>query len=216
MELRTLDGFEAHLTEDLKWREHELTTWEQLVAQARKHEKYGLLRGGGALLYAHWEGYVKEACRAYIEYVSRKGLKVNQLSSPFVAISLRTIFGVGEASKNARDHIMVVEMARNAATATDSVYLPYDRAMVRTNANLSFDRYLDIMASVGCNGALHEIHRIQITRLLRARNDIAHGQHEEIELDDWRQMYRSVKVILRDLRTQLQNAASTEAYKMSL
>lgn len=73
--LRTLDGFEAHLTEDLKWREAELDTWFRFVRKARQHERSGLLRGGVTLLYAHWEGYIKEAARAYLEHVSRKGSK---------------------------------------------------------------------------------------------------------------------------------------------
>jgi MAE_28990/MAE_18760-like HEPN len=79
MAIRTLDDLEAALTEDLKWRLHEIEQWEQLARRARTHEQPGLLRGGIALLYAHWEGNIKAAARSYLEYVSRQGLKLGDL-----------------------------------------------------------------------------------------------------------------------------------------
>jgi hypothetical protein len=210
--LRTLEGFEAHLTEDLKWREAELDTWLRLVKKARRHERSGLLRGGVALLYAHWEGYIKEAARAYLEHVSRKNLKVGELSSPLAAVSLRTLLGKGELSKKSAEHTEVVITLRNQQAIP--ARLSYDRSTIRTYSNLSFDQFADIMHSVGCDGTRHELYRTTIdSRLLKQRNQVAHGRNEEIELQDWEDMRERIVLILRDVRTQLQNAAATESFR---
>lgn len=212
MELRSLDGFETHLTEDLKWRLNELDTWKRMVDACRPHERVGALRAGIALLYAHWEGYVKEAARAYLEYVSRKGLKVGDLRSELAAVALRTMLGKGEQSKKAVDHTALIDMLRDEAHSDAN--LPYGRAMIRTRSNLSFDVFEDVMHSVGCDATRHEISRTLIdVRLLKNRNDIAHGRELLIELDDWLVIRERVVDILRDVRAQLQNAAALESYR---
>lgn len=72
------------------------------------------------------------------------------------------------------------------------------------------------MHSVGCDGTRHELYRATIDRrLLKQRNHVAHGRNEEIELQDWEDMRERVVLILRDVRTQLQNAAATESFRVS-
>jgi hypothetical protein len=211
-EIRTLDQLEAYLTEELKWRLHELTQWEAVAKRVRSHEKSAIVRGGTALLYAHWEGYVKSATRAYLEFVSRKGLKIAELRPELAAIALRGVLGKGEASKSSQEHTSIVEVIRNGFAL--SADLPYDSATIRTFSNLNFDRFADIMHSVGCDAGRHELNRFLIdNRLLRHRNDIAHGRAEYVELDDWLTIKERVVIMLTDVRTQLSNAAATASYK---
>jgi hypothetical protein len=212
MELRTIEGFEAHLTEELKWRLSELDTWERMVKACRPHEQVGALRAGVTLLYAHWEGYVKEAARAYLEFVSRKGLRVGELRAELAAVALRNMLGKGEQSKKAEDHTAIVEILRSENQS--EARIPYDRSTIRTRSNLSFDVFEDIMHSLGCDAGRHEISRTLIdARLLKNRNDIAHGREMLISLDDWLVMRERVVDVLKDVRTQLANAATMGEFR---
>jgi hypothetical protein len=212
MELRSLDGFETYLTEDLKWRLNELDNWERMVGACRPHERVGALRAGIALLYAHWEGYIKEAARAYLEFVSRKRLKIGELRAELAAVALRGMLGRGEQSKRSADHTALIEMLRNEAQGDANI--PYSQSTIRTRSNLAFDVFEDIMHSLGCDASRHEISRTLIdVRLLKNRNEIAHGREMLIELDDWLVIRERVVDVLKDVRTQLQNAAALEHFR---
>lgn len=209
--IRSISQLDARLTEGLKWRSHEMQQWKQVVDRCREHERPGLLRDGTALIYAHWEGYVKESAQAYLEYVSKKGLRIGQLRSEIAAISLRTVLGRGEQSKNSAAHTEVVEKLRNADSLPAE--LSYNSATIRTRSNLSFEVFADIMHSIGCDASRHEIYRMTIdNRLLKRRNDIAHGQEEYVSLADWIDIRDRVLVILRDVRAQISNSAANREY----
>ena len=209
--IRTFDQLDTHLIEDLKWRVHEMQTWEAVANKCRKHELPGLLRGGIALIYAHWEGYVKESARAYLEYVSRKGLKIGDLKPEIAAVALRAKLGLGEASKKSADHTEIVSIVRSGASLDAN--LPYGSATIRTQSNLKFEVFADIMHSIGCDVARHEIYRSLVDqRLLKARNDIAHGREEYVALTDWVDIRDRILIVLRDVKDQISNSASTSAY----
>jgi proline dehydrogenase len=212
MELRTLEGFETHLTEDLKWRLSELDTWERMIRTCRPHERVGALRAGVALLYAHWEGYIKEAARAYLEFVSRKRLKIADLRAELAAVALRGMLGKGEQSKRSTDHTAIIAMLRDEASCDANI--SYSQSTIKTKSNLTFDVFEDIMHSIGCDASRHEISRTLIdARLLKNRNEIAHGRELLIEFDDWLVMRKRVVAVLKDVRTQLQNAAALEQFR---
>ncbi|GLW91144.1 MAE_28990/MAE_18760 family HEPN-like nuclease [Actinokineospora globicatena] len=213
--IRTIGQLQAALTEDLKWRTQEVSQWEAVTARAKRHELSAVVRGGVALLYGHWEGYVKSAVTCYLEYVSLKGLPIADLRDELAAIALRGLLGKGEASKKALDHTAVVSAIRE--TREDlPIKLPYDQATVRTYSNLNFERFEDIMHSIGCDSSRHDIHRGLIDlRLLKARNEIAHGREFYVELEDWKVLRKRVFEILADVRSQIGNSAENEEYRHS-
>lgn len=212
MTLRTLEDLEAHITGDLKWRLVELDNWESMTASCRPHQQSGALRAGTALLYAHWEGYIKEAARSYLEYISKKGLNIAQLRNEIAAIALRGMLGKGIQSKSPKKHTAIIELLREETSHKANI--PYSRSTIRTNSNLSFEVFEDIMHSIGCNSDRHEIHRSLINaRLLKNRNEIAHGKELLISFEDWLTLRERVVQILQDVRDQLNNAAALEAFR---
>lgn len=210
--IRTIDQLEAALTEDLKWRRHEMDQWERAVSRAREHERPGLLRGGTALIYAHWEGYVKFAASTYLEYVSNKRLKLADLRDELAAVALRGMLGKGEQSKQAEAHTEIVSTLRQQNRIPAD--LPFKQSTIRTRANLNFKTFADIMHSIGCDSSRHEIYSMTIdARLLRHRNEIAHGKEEYVELQDWRDIKTRIVDILIDVRAQITNSASLAEYR---
>jgi hypothetical protein len=210
--LRSVEQLEAALTEELKWRTHEVTQWEALAERARRHELPAVVRGGIALLYGHWEGYTKAAVMMYLEYISKKGLKLNELRAEIAAVALRGMLGRGELSKKSTDHTEIVMAIREKGSSTAQV--PFDSPTVRTFSNLSFERFEDIMHSIGCDASRYEIYRSLIDlRLLKNRNDIAHGREQYVNFEDWKEIRERVFKILTDVRSQISNAAATEAFR---
>lgn len=212
MAIRSLDQLEAALTADLKWRTAELFVWETVAKAARPTQRPALLRGGLALVYAHWEGYVKTAGGNYLEYVSRKGLKLGELRPELAAVALRTKIVTLAAEKNPEPHTELVQIIREEAST--SATLPYGSTTIRTRANLNYKTFASIMHSLGCDANRHAALAVQIDqRLLGGRNEVAHGREEYVSFDDWMELRNGVEAVLKDVRVQLSNAAATGAYK---
>jgi hypothetical protein len=210
--IRTLDQLEAALTSDLIWRRQELFDFENLVAKSDVVKRRALLRGALAILYAHWEGYVKTAGSAYLEYVSRKAHKLGDLAPEIAAISMRSDILKLAQEKNPEQHTALVKMIRDERVTPARI--PYDTSTIRTYANLNFKLFTSIMHSIGCDAQRHASKQFLIDeRLLSWRNSIAHGRDQIVELADWLELRDAVEEILTDLRTQVSNAAALQKYR---
>jgi MAE_28990/MAE_18760-like HEPN len=78
MAINTIDDLQDRLDSAISWRRVELSALKSAVEQAENRSpgsplSRALARSGVAMLYAHWEGFVKEACQAYVDYVAKGG-----------------------------------------------------------------------------------------------------------------------------------------------
>ena len=94
--IRTLIDLNECLSTDLAWRKKELSLLKGLIETKSfdKSKRNVLIRSGITLLYAHWEGYIKCAASAYLEFVSnvarRENLKYRDLAYNFIAIAMKS------------------------------------------------------------------------------------------------------------------------------
>lgn len=88
MRIRSIDELNRFLDGDLAWRKKELTTLTFMVGQSREHQEGILLRAAICLLYAHWEGFIRNAATSYICFVESQGLRLRDLAPNFFALGL--------------------------------------------------------------------------------------------------------------------------------
>ena len=89
MRIRSLPELTGFLEKQLSWRKRELTTLRAIVEKSRNHEKEILVRGAVCLLYAHWEGFVSDAAKAYISFVVSERLRLRELAPNFIGLGLK-------------------------------------------------------------------------------------------------------------------------------
>lgn len=88
--IRTTDQLVDRIAEDLVWRRRELSDMRALVQQTGAPLRTRvLIRAAVAMLYAHWEGFVKKSGSYYLEFVSSHRLPYKNLSANFVGLTLR-------------------------------------------------------------------------------------------------------------------------------
>ncbi len=213
MKIRTVNELQDAIDAEMAWRKHELSSIRENVANARKMTKDTAIRAGVALLYAHWEGAIKNIATYYLEYVSTLKRTYRELKPNFLAISIKNDLKDFEESNKTTIHTdIVASIIKNQDVRST---IPVD-GIVKTGSNLNSKVLAEIMATIGLDCSSYEASFVLIdTVLLDKRNKIAHGEHiEYIDLDEAR--YYEIHDKIRDLiimfANQVGNAALLKQY----
>ena len=212
--IRTASHLQELLDDEFSWRLkelHDIRSAARAAAGATSQKTF--IRAGVALLYAHWEGFVKAGADAYVNYLSCSGLRHTDLRSCFIALALkRHIHGFLSSTSSAATvktlEVIVAELAGPAR-------LPI-RNSVDTRSNLSSVVFTDILGWLGFNEQQYstKFHLID-EGLLRRRNAIAHGNYLELEEPAFSDLMNQVVQLLRWFKTDIENALVTQAFVKS-
>jgi MAE_28990/MAE_18760-like HEPN len=169
-----------------------------------------VLRSGVALLYAHWEGYIKTAATSYLEFVARQKLTYDELAINFVAVAMK--FKLKEASQTNKATVFT-EVANFMLTQThQKILLPYED-VVSTASNLSSSILREIACLLGCDYSFYEMKEAIINeQLLKRRNGIAHGEYLLLDNEEYQQLHDEILAMMENFRTQIENNASQKLY----
>jgi hypothetical protein len=213
LKIRTVEHLVDHLDEDLIWRKKELSVLLWLLAKATADRRGPLLRASVALVYAHWEGFIKTAGSSYLEFVSNKRFKYSELTPNFIAMGARGLFRRAEASSGIAFHLELTEFF--LARSDEICRLPYKDG-VKTGSNLSSVVLKEIVTSLGLDFAPFEMKAHLIDeRLLKERNSIAHGEYLLVDEESVEELAREVLDMLEAFRNQIDNAAILGTYRSS-
>lgn len=213
MKIRTLGELQDAIDADMGWRKRELTAIKTNIQVARKFAKDTALRSGIALLYAHWEGAIKNIAYYYLVYVSGLKLPYNAMKLNFYAISLRSELDGFMAVSKASLHTKIVnDMFEKYTTASQ---IPKD-GVIRTNSNLNSLLFSEILHTIGLNSDIYESYYNLIDEvLLSMRNKIAHGERlDTLSLDESRyiEIHEKIFVLIDQFAVQVSNAAILKEY----
>jgi|ERR1017187_2784196 hypothetical protein len=198
------------LDEEFAWRRKELGTIHADVSSAAINSRPVRLRAGTALLYAHWEGFVKAASEAYIDFVARRRLQYRQLCPGLLALALRSRLNTLMSSDEASAHVAFVEFM--LGDLASHAQLP-KRGVIKTGANLNSQRLKVIVLTLGLDYAPFELKANLIDhQLLDMRNNIAHGRSLFPSEGDFEVLYQEMSTLLRNFKDQIANAVILKAY----
>jgi len=216
MSVRTAEQLSDKLAEDLIWRKKELSEVKSLIeaknVSSSKHN--ALIRSGVCILYAHWEGFVKLASNSYLEYVAMKKLPYDQLSSNFLALAMKTKLNEARDTNKSSLYIPVCDFFLSELATRSS--LPYKDA-ISTASNLSSEILKEITCILGIDFSVYSTKSVLIdTKLLKARNEIAHGNYLTIDREQYIELHKEIMAMLDIFRNQVENAAINEDFMRKL
>ena len=210
MSIRTAEDLSDRLADDLIWRKKELTVLRKLVAVASVDREVVLVRSLVAILYAHWEGFLKNAGSAYLEYLSNRRLSHSELAPNFLALVLRARIQDATSRRNLGALIEIVKLFRGGLA--DRARIPKDA--VDAEANLSSRVLYDIVTMLGLDYAPFETKAVLIDeRLLSNRNAIAHGDYLSVEKEDILSLSKDILEMMESFRNQIENAVALRDYR---
>lgn len=217
--IRTLLDLDDCLATDLAWQKKELSVLKGLVETKsfENSKRNALIRSGITLLYAHWEGYIKCAASAYLNFVSnvarQENLKHRDLTHNFIAIAMKSELNKASSANQASIHNEVVKfliegMDRRANIPTQDV--------VQTDSNLSSKVLYQILILLGIDYQPYEMEQVLIdTKLLQKRNMIAHGEYLDTDVKSYQELHEKIISMMNQFRDQIENNASQKLYLQS-
>ena len=209
--IRTTDELIEKVGSDLIWRRKELSELKGLVQETQGQIRSRvIIRSAVALLYAHWEGFVKKASAYYLEFVSSHRLPYGRLAPNFVALALKAKFHELSASEKISGANLLAEFFCTSLNKQSNV--PYKGA-VDTKSNLSSKVLQDILSALGIphNNFSTRMNFID-SNLVNPRNHIAHGEDFNLNTQEYMDLHDAVMSLLETYKNEVENAAVLKSY----
>jgi len=210
--LRTAGQLQDYLDAEFSWRLKEIASLKIAVRQASYLSESTVIRASIALLYAHWEGFVKNAATGYLNFVDCQGLRYAELKNCFVVLGLKKSINILVESRRSHASINALDFVR--AQLNERASLKFESA-INTEDNLNSAVLENILLAMGFDPTFYESKANLIDKsLLKRRNSIAHGEFLDVAAEEWRDLADEILKIIRQIKTDIENAAALSSYKV--
>lgn len=210
--IKTPSQLQDSLDKGFSWRLKEIADLKVAVKQKTSLAQATLIRAGVPLLYAHWEGFVKQASEDYLNFVSCQRLSYGDLKSCFVVFGAKKHLATITKSQRTSINIEVVDFFRCCATMRADLVLS---SAIDTKSNLNSAIFENIALSIGITLSSYDAYYKLIDEsLLARRNKIAHGEYLDLDSETFRELADEVINLLRMYKTDIENLAMVGAFKL--
>ena len=181
------------------------------IKKSKGQVQVAQVRAAVPLLYAHWEGFVKQASTQYLEYVCRSGARFSELQNAFVFLGLKKKVSKVVESSNKKLGVEAVAFIRESL---EEIALFDYKGAIDTGSNLSSSVLQEIICCIALDSSRYDAYANLIDeRLLKRRNQIAHGEFLDLDAQSWNELSGEVLALLRMFKTDIENCASTRSFK---
>lgn len=208
--IRTGTQLQDALDSDFAWRIKEVHDLRLAARSSDPSTQRTFVRAGVALLYAHWEGFVKAAANAYVNYLACQGVTYRELRTCLIALGLKG--HLLEAAQSGKFATSTSALGFVLAELDKPAKLPLKEA-VDTESNLSSSVFQNIAGWIGVDATRYEtkFHFLDQS-LLERRNRIAHGEYLDVDSHAFEGLVDETILLLRWFKTDIENALATRAY----
>jgi len=209
MKIRTKEHFIDLIDNEIAWRKKELSYLKGNVKENSPYFKTHL-RSAIVMLYAHWEGFIKNSCELYLTYIKSQKLKYIELSENIIALSLKLNLREFEQTNKSTIHCQMVDFILNKLDQRATIP---ENDIIKTGSNLNSNILREILTTVGLDYREYELkNNLLDSVLLRNRNSIAHGEYIELNEVNFNELYSGILEIMDDIKNKLSNSVVLESY----
>jgi hypothetical protein len=214
------------LDADLAWRQQEISA---LYSIAQTNESNVLIKSLLLIIYSHWEGFIKNSFKLYLDFVSKKNINITDLTENYKAIYLRSISnkcimsGKKLTLQNELEFIRLhSECANEQFSLGESIAGEKDSSLIDTNGNLKPDIFFNLCNIVGApeKQSVRIRSRWIDDNLVKNRHAIGHGNKVlnedaaefDLELSDIREIKEIMLAIMMSYKDDIAEYSSKGFY----
>ena len=207
--IRTVLHLQETLDADMSWRIREISTF-RLASKQDRVDRDTLIRAGVAMVYAHWEGFIKFASESYLDFVNNQGHRYRELKTCFIVFGMKGKLAVLGDGKKSSTNIELLDFVMSEMDQPAKMVLSN---AVRTEFNLTSSVFRNIASSINVQVTQYESRFPLIDEsLVRRRNSIAHGEYLGLNPGEFVELADEILTMMRWYKTDLQNAATLKEY----
>lgn len=127
------------------------------------------------LLYAHWEGFIKEYTIKYFSFIISQKLVLSKLTENFLLIYLKSLLKTYEVNKNIFQEKKILDLVSKGSKFKIKIDEYFKEYTVGSENNLKFKNYKNICTILNYN-LIDEtnVFETNLEKLVHNRNSIAH------------------------------------------
>jgi hypothetical protein len=212
--LHTLTELQDHLDNDFAWRIQEISNLKTAIKNSVSISQRTLIRAAITMLYAHWEGFVKNASEAYLNYISNQGLSYRQLRTCLISVGVQKHLNTLNQCKKAKKNVAIIEFLLNELDSKANII---SEKSINTRSNLNSEVFENIATSLGFSIANYEAKFNLIDEsLLNRRNTIAHGQFLDIDKTRYLDLNDEIVALMRAYKNDIENSLVLSSFRCNL
>lgn len=230
----TYNEFTDKIEIDWAWRIAELNWCHELFLLESQKKSSGdeldySIKVATIMLYAHWEGFIKESATQFYQFVRAQQPLIRELNDSLIAVELKSNLKDIHDSNKLSAHRMSVKVMMEQISLDSTTLLPKDYTFP-IGSNLDYIGFIEACYLIGysedafqteykrrCQKArLNEIDAQQLIRqnLLHYRNESAHGKKISLKPQDYQATFQLiVQVILQIYKDNMLQSARNQGYK---
>ncbi|MFZ1519166.1 MAG: MAE_28990/MAE_18760 family HEPN-like nuclease [Ignavibacteriaceae bacterium] len=214
MKIRSAEDFSDRISSDIAWRRKEVQTLLNYARSSNGRDQMSALRAILPILYSHWEGFIKTSAELYLVFIKSQKYLYKDLKDNFLAIKFYSALKSCEESNRIIFHQQIIQAIRSECN--ERANIPTEN-VIRTESNLSSEILRNILVTIGLESDLYELKNQLIdSKLIKIRNEIAHGEETYIDLSDYELLHTEIFNILSDFKNRLENMVITRSFISSV
>lgn len=209
-DIHTLAQLQDTLDQEMSWRVKEIGAF-RVASKGNGPERKFYIRAGVALVYAHWEGFIKAASEHYLAFVRNQGHTYRELKSCFAIFGLKGKLQTLSTSRKSASNIEAFNFIFSEMEQPARMHMS---SAIDTESNLTSKVFANIASSLDINLSNYETRFNLIDEsLVSRRNKVAHGEYLELGGKEFGDLVDEILQLMRSYKTDLENAASMKSYK---
>ncbi|QWG71334.1 hypothetical protein EXW50_10675 [Bacillus mycoides] len=225
MQVDPLEKLQRKLDGNISFRKQELSILKTQIEASVGKTLNTFIRAGIVMIYAHWEGFIKEAAKEFLNYLNKQNIAQADLKDNFHAVALKYKFIDCSQSKKSSKHSELLNEIKYNSLSIFSVDLnKTDAPIVNTESNLKSSALDEILFTLGIDKQPFELkYQLIDEKLLKSRNSIAHGvnvnfigdstnQAEQIAKNNYNELYKSVLDLMDLFKEKILEMAEDKQY----
>ncbi|WP_448177026.1 MAE_28990/MAE_18760 family HEPN-like nuclease [Pseudomonas putida] len=209
MRIRSSSEFEDYVASEYAWRRKELTNISNVARSGRKGMQESLFRSAIPIIYAHWEGFVKQASIAKLRYLISKGYKYCDLHPCFHVYAILDANDGRFPAKRFEPWIDVTSGKLNLQASLSASSIRF----IDANSNLNSEVLREIAVKVGVSYQAFELKANWLDEvLLGTRNRICHGERAPVKEEEFDDVYNETTALIDLYKNEILNSVYQQTY----